>query len=292
VQYNGHFPGGQYQAQYDTRQDQYYDGYAMQHQAEQQFQRGGYNGEQYDHSYSTSRSARDDNRGVNRQQQQTSRKVPAKSRNMVYQKSVGMDAATPALAANRNPDSFFEKGRKDPKQLNEQRVKTHEDQLAFSKKARPVDYTPGTLKDYKQNKPQKYYELGKLSADLEDPELIAKKANQERVKQFSANLRGINKQQQNPNKKPSAKKTAAEAAKEEALQRRKKAQEFAKNVPKPKLRHSAQPREASPILFPDDKREDGGYDSDDNNGMSLLDDLEFKHQVAQAEVDAIRKQFA
>eukprot|EP00949_MAST-11_sp_MAST-11-sp1_P001467 g1467.t1 len=48
------------------------------------------------------------------------------------------------------------------------------DQLYFSKRARHVNYTPKTLQDYRRQTPKEYVELGKLPADLNSEELIAK----------------------------------------------------------------------------------------------------------------------
>ena len=46
--------------------------------------------------------------------------------------------------------------------------------LLFSKKARPVEFKPCTLKEYRETKPFAYMELGKLQPDLNTEELVAK----------------------------------------------------------------------------------------------------------------------
>ena len=67
--------------------------------------------------------------------------------------------------------------------------------MHFGRRGRPTDYRPKTLSDYKANQPQEYVELGKLQPDLMDEELVAKRANQDRVKEFSQQLRKINTEQ-------------------------------------------------------------------------------------------------
>jgi len=99
----------------------------------------------------------------------------------------------------------------------------------------PVEYTPATVEDYKQRfgaaKPEKS-ELGKLGPDLDDDNLMMKKAVQEKVKQFSKELHRINRQrsssQSEKPKQPSPKPEAKPTARSKALQ-------FAKTVPKPKV---------------------------------------------------------
>ena len=61
-------------------------------------------------------------------------------------------------------------------------------QLYFSRQSRQVNFRPKTLAEYKRLQPTEYVELGKLPADLNSTELIAKRANKERVKDFSRNL--------------------------------------------------------------------------------------------------------
>lgn len=61
-----------------------------------------------------------------------------------------------------------------PEARNEALVKSPSDMLLFSKKARPVEYKPCTVKEYRETKPTAYVELGKLQPDLQTDELIAK----------------------------------------------------------------------------------------------------------------------
>lgn len=99
---------------------------------------------------------------------------------------------------------------------------------------REVDYTPATLEEFKEKFGPKgeTSELGHLGPDLDDDDLLYKKAMQERMKQFSKELLSVNRQRissslANPKDtapKPEPKPTA-----------RAKALEFAKRVPKPKV---------------------------------------------------------
>merc|ERR1711871_449791 len=69
------------------------------------------------------------------------------------------------------------------------------EQLFFSRKPREVDYTPASVDEFKQKYVNKEYsELGKLGPDLDDDELLMKRAIQEKKKQFSKELQKINRQ--------------------------------------------------------------------------------------------------
>ena len=101
-------------------------------------------------------------------------------------------------------------------------------QLYFSRQSRQVNFRPKTLAEYKRLQPTEYVELGKLPADLNSTELIAKRANKERVKDFSRNLRAINQRMitKQRSRKPKAK--------EKKLSVREKARMYAQNIPKPR----------------------------------------------------------
>ena len=53
-------------------------------------------------------------------------------------------------------------------------ILSHEAQLAFSRKARAVEWQPKTMQEYRRLQPKEYVELGKLPADLNSPQLIKK----------------------------------------------------------------------------------------------------------------------
>ncbi|RLO13415.1 hypothetical protein DYB28_015940 [Aphanomyces astaci] len=178
------------------------------------------------------------------------------------------------------------------------KLNTHEDQLAFSKKARPVSYEPCTLSEYRQEKHDKYYELGKLQPDLNATELVEKRANQERVKEFSKNLRQIN--QSIPKKSAT---TVDDKASPKTMSTRDKALAFAKqNVPKPKTRkvpspvkQHAAPRRSSKAAHVDETEEDDGgrFAGEDgafvSNVMTELQQLQLKHRAARAQIEALMR---
>mmetsp|Transcript_138707 Transcript_138707/g.276603 ORF Transcript_138707/g.276603 Transcript_138707/m.276603 type:complete len:323 (+) Transcript_138707:408-1376(+) len=97
------------------------------------------------------------------------------------------------------------------------------------RKPRIVDYTPATVEDYKQKYGQAVKVTKSLGPDLDDENLLMKKAVQEKVKQFSKELHKVNKQRTSaaPPKAPPPKPDPKPSARLKAL-------EFAKEVPKPR----------------------------------------------------------
>jgi len=141
-------------------------------------------------------------------------------------------------------------GERQPLQPRDSNSNPDPENPLYSRKPREVDYVPASLDEFKQKGYDKkeVVQLGKLGPDLDDPELLMKRAVQEQQKQFSKELQKINRQRMSvaaqkgtkPETKPEAKPTA-----------RSKAEEFARNVPKPKapqpvkpLRVEKKPREA------------------------------------------------
>ena len=114
-----------------------------------------------------------------------------------------------------------------------------EDQkLYYSKQPRHVEYVPGTLKDYKASKPKEYQELPKrLKPDLNSDTLKAKRANKERVKEFSDNLQKYNKAEIEAHKKlpSSVESRDLELSINKQMSKREKALQYGKKVPRPKL---------------------------------------------------------
>jgi hypothetical protein len=106
-------------------------------------------------------------------------------------------------------------------------------QLLFSKKPREVAWQPKSLSDYKDKvKPEgaKLRKLGSLGADLDNEDLLMKKARAEKIRQFGACLRHVNaaRERDKSTDKPKGKEPNAAQLKQQRMQ------EFAKNVPKPK----------------------------------------------------------
>lgn len=115
---------------------------------------------------------------------------------------------------------------------------SEKDQIYFSRKPRPVDFTPCSLEQYKASKPKEYVMIEKNKPDLNTEELKAKRANLERVKEFSRNLHQYNKQaiREQPKLPPSSEKHSIEISKQNMNSSRQRARDFSKNVPKPKVK--------------------------------------------------------
>ncbi|KAG7396743.1 hypothetical protein PHYBOEH_001819 [Phytophthora boehmeriae] len=180
-----------------------------------------------------------------------------------------------------------------PREINENRVVTEQDQLAFSRKARQVQYEPCKLSQYKKEKPDGYYELGKLQPDLNTDELVEKRAKNERIKAFSKNLRILNKNVQS--KKP-AESSTEQSAVNKPKSTREKGLAFAKRVPKPRVLlrsdsndSTASNPSSSRIQPPKAKSPNRVLDeeSDDDELSAELRQLQLRHEASRAEVDAL-----
>ncbi|DAZ94812.1 TPA: hypothetical protein N0F65_012839 [Lagenidium giganteum] len=209
-----------------------------------------------------------------------------------------------ALAKETSPskgggDQEHMREHRSPREINEARVQSDQDQLAFSRKARPVQYEPYKLAQYKKEKPNGYYELGKLQPDLNAEDLVQKRANMERIKAFSKNLRVINKTTESTKKRTASNNdnndnNNATAANNKAKSTREKAIEFAKHIPKPRAARAtasddttahmppinAQARPINSIV--DD-------DLEDDEVTSELQQLQLRHQASKAQVEALIK---
>jgi hypothetical protein len=206
-----------------------------------------------------------------------------------------------------------------PREINEAKVHTKEDQLYFSRRRRPVQYEPCDLKQYKKEKPNGYFELGKLQPDLNSEELIQKRANAERIKAFSKNLREINKTTTTTSSTTlcSEKNIIIPTIKST----REKAKEFAKKIPKPKApkrmeieepnsnkqsTNASKLRQAGVRCSSADakdgvevKDEDGkdryrqGQDEDEEEEVDAvtreLQELQARHAASKAQVEAIMR---
>lgn len=221
--------------------------------------------------------------------------------------------AAPARSQQVEQQSEASRGNRSPKDINEARVRSEHDQLAFSRKARPVSYEPCKLSQYKKEKPGGYYELDKLQPDLNSDELVQKRANMERIKAFSKNLRDINKVTTSATKKAGENNESGSPKKPKST--RDKALEFAKRVPKPKAHRALAPEddEAAPqqtaTSAPEPKAQASARlatnvrgiaqkvprpinsviddDSEDDELSSELLQLQQRHQQSRAQVDAI-----
>jgi hypothetical protein len=130
-----------------------------------------------------------------------------------------------------------------PEPAAPEREMTEKERLYFSKQPRPVDYKPYTLGQYKQIKPKEYVEIDPhLKPDLNNDALLAKRANAERVKEFSKQLKDFNRNVlQEQRKLPySSEAVGIEITKKRLESNRERALQFAKQVPKPKAKGGAE----------------------------------------------------
>ncbi|KAH7465970.1 uncharacterized protein KRP23_11947 [Phytophthora ramorum] len=199
---------------------------------------------------------------------------------------------SPDRSTTNAPSQNSSKECRSPREINENRVLTDQDQLAFSRKARPVQYEPCKLSQYKKEKPDGYYELGKLQPDLNTDELVGKRAKNERIKAFSQNLRTINKNA------PTKKSADTSNATSKPKSTREKGLAFAKRVPKPRLSQRSDSAEgeiptisprASRTHIPKPKNPNVVIDddSDDEELNAELLQLQQRHEASRAEVEAL-----
>ncbi|KAI9985874.1 hypothetical protein PInf_024657 [Phytophthora infestans] len=175
------------------------------------------------------------------------------------------------------------------------KIQVQQDQLAFSRKARTVQYEPCKLAQYKKEKPDGYYELGKLQPDLNTDELAEKRAKNDRIKAFSKNLRTINK---NTQSKKSVDATKEQLANAKPRSSREKGLAFAKRVPKPRLSQRSDSAEGelptvkaraqrSQMSKPKNPNVVLDDDSEDDELSAELRLLQQRHEASRAEVEAL-----
>lgn len=170
---------------------------------------------------------------------------------------------------------------------------------------------PYTLNQYRQIKPKEYMEVSKLKPgnafisdislqiilffpcipwiDLNTDELKAKRANLDRIKQFSKNLKTFNEEtiKQMPKLPSSVEKHEIEISKKKMESKRAKALEFSKRIPKPKV--------TSVILKSQDDQSDMvDYKRQDEEAMANKDEvhlyeLEKQHDDQRKQIEAIRR---
>jgi hypothetical protein len=112
--------------------------------------------------------------------------------------------------------------------------------------------------------------LPSRSVDLNTDELVAKRANAERIKEFSKNLKQFNKNVM-PKRDGNEMNQKIESKKEKAIQ-------YAQNIPKPKVKAEPKPVEPKNVGVATETVE-----------VSRLDELTSKHLQSRKQVDAIKK---
>ena len=159
-------------------------------------------------------------------------------------------------------------------ELNEKKATKTGMTLAYSKKSRSIEYEPNTT----PTGVLPYVELGKLQPDLNDVDLVAKRANSQRVKAFSRQLRCINQKLQSGNVSKNVEKKVI------VISARDRARAFADKVPKPKTNVAVRPEQtavASSSLRINNQKE--------KKKTTELEELQRKHRASKAQVEAIRR---
>eukprot|EP01038_Epipyxis_sp_PR26KG_P014997 gene14997-20174_t len=151
---------------------------------------------------------------------------------------------------------------------------SEKESLYYSKQPRPVKFKPYTLDQYNLIKPKEYIEIANIKPDLNTDELVAKRANMNRIKDFSNNLKSFNQVTlRNQQKLPAAnEQNDMEIAKKKMDSKRLKAIEFAKNIPKPKIKNNKNNLNNNNMNNDDDNNYgndygDYGMDEDDHDNQ-------------------------
>jgi hypothetical protein len=192
---------------------------------------------------------------------------------------------------------------------------SNQDKLFYTKQPRAVEFKPYTLQQYKLIKPIQYTEIqGKLRPDLNSDELIAKRKNAERIKEFSKQLRQLNADVLTQQAKlPSAsEQNDLQIARSKYESSRQRALDFARNnVPKPKQpsylnvemadadNRNNRSRSAPPKNHNSQSMSrESSNDPNSNVGMLMdedafqaakLQELEAKHQQSKMKMEAIKR---
>lgn len=232
---------------------------------------------------------------------------PAAARHAVpprTKKAVSPAVSAPPLPCEQPPvEEVHSSEQADPKK-----------QLYFSKQPRAVEFRPYTLKQYSLIKPKDYVEIAKMQPDLNTDELVAKRKNAERIKEFSKQLRAVNSETLSAQRKlPSAaEQSDIEKSKQKYESKRQRALEFAKMVVKPgpgsdpldedgeggfgvrsMSAGQAQPTTKKTMRRPQPQPQQRmmqlAADNEDGEAAARLLELEARHSQSKAQVDAIRR---
>ncbi len=203
-----------------------------------------------------------------------------------------------------------------PHEANRARISTADDELPeneklhYSKAPRKVEYKPYTLADYKEIKHNTYVIVPKLQPDLNSDALIAKRANQQRVKDFSKQLKEFNRVEIQNEKLSHVSKDDEK----KELSKREKAIQYGKQVrtkvaaahvqdtekkslqsgKNPSVKHSAFSEEDDDWHGSDYNSEDRYVKAADVTGMRYenakhIEELESQHNDAKRQIDAIKR---
>jgi hypothetical protein len=184
-------------------------------------------------------------------------------------------------------------------QVNLKLVKSEQDQLYYSRKARSVSFVPCTTKEYLRGKPTEYYELGKLRPPVDTEEVLKRREKNQRMKAYGDRVKQISLAcltSPGPAEAPEGGAFVlpdqqrsvfhpAPQQRQESLNRQRKSQsarqrgiEFARHVPRPRVRTALAASTAA-------------AEPDRTAKMSELEALERTHDRAREEIEKIRQSF-
>lgn len=147
----------------------------------------------------------------------------------------------------------------------------------------PVEYTPHTYAEYQTVcQPGKWEKMGNLGPDLQDDELIEKRAQKERIKEYSRNLRAQNAYATQNNKHIKMRESSYHDEVVKEPTKREKMAQYASQVPKPRVAKKK-------VVMTDDGY-DGYGQAQEAAPLTILEQLEAKHRQDQIAVAAIRKE--
>lgn len=153
-----------------------------------------------------------------------------------------------------------------------------EDRMSSSEYSKK--FKPYSLGDYKDIKPQKYYALGGLGANVGGNEWQVKKEKVQRMTEYAKCSKLMNKEQilANPARPPLHEKPK-KTEQVEALKKKQRMLEYAKNVPKPKVITPSKPQAAA---------QEDDFDKKVPTSLSELEKLEMQHNKYMDEVEKLK----
>ena len=212
------------------------------------------------------------------------------SNHIEQHQKVQSKAVRPSQLGNIPPPLPYEAS--PPKKLSDK------DKLVYSREPREVAYKPHT----KPIPRREYIEIQNLKPDLNTEELVTKRANAERIKEFAKNLHDFNRKNIEQNRKLPASTEVRDILTDKAKHesKRSKALEFARNIPKPKVETTSAGASVSGAAGKGrgtSRRQeiDDHYVTDnDEYGVEYGDvcrrqGLELKHEESRRQVEAIKR---
>ena len=143
-------------------------------------------------------------------------------------------------------------------------------------------------------RPTEYVEIPNIQPDLQTADLIAKRANLDRVKEFSKNLKNFNTENLRfQSKLPAAgEKNDMTLALKKMDSSRQKAIEYGRSVPKPtKLMQGGVYAHAQQRAAPRGEQTNVGLEQDeDYMEIARREELEAKHLANKAQIEAMKRQ--